>query len=51
MEPEINNLTLHPQARPSLKVETPLYMEPEEEEEFSHCSRLGKALTFKDEKR
>ena len=46
---ETNNLTLYPPARPSLEVETPLWMELEEEEGVQPLLTIGKALTFKDE--
>ena len=46
---EINNLTLYPRAWLSLEVETPLWMEPEEEEGIQPLLTIGKALTFKDE--
>ena len=46
---KINNLTLYPLARPSLEAETPLWMEPEEEEGVQPLVTIGKALTFKDE--
>ena len=46
---ETKNLTLYPPARPSLEVETPLWMELEEEEGVQPLLMIGKALTFKDE--
>ena len=44
---EIKNLTLYPPARSSLEDETPLWMEPEEEEGVQPLLMIGKALTFK----
>ena len=46
---EIKNLTLYPPSQPSLEAETPLWMEPEEEEGVQPFLTLGKALTFKGE--
>ena len=46
---KINNLTLYPPARPTLEAETPLWMEPKEEEGVQPLLTIGKALTFKDE--
>ena len=46
---ETKNLTLYPLAPPSLEVETPLWMELEEEEGVQPLLTIGKALTFKDE--
>ena len=46
---ETKKLTLYPLARPSLEVETPLWMELEEEEGIQPLLTIGKALTFKDE--
>ena len=46
---EIKNLTLYPLARPSLEAETPLWMEPKEEEGIQPLLTIGKDLTFKDE--
>ena len=46
---ETKNLTLYPPARPRLEVETPLWMDPEEEEGVQPLLTIGKALTFKDE--
>ena len=46
---EITNLTLYPPAWPSLEVESPLWMEPKEEEGVQPLLTIGKALTFKDE--
>ena len=46
---KIKNLTLYPPARLSLEVETPLWMELEEEEVIQPLLMIGKALTFKDE--
>ena len=46
---KINTLTLYPLARTSLEAETPLWMEPEEEEGIQPLLTIGKVLTFKDE--
>ena len=46
---EIKNLTFYPPAQPILEAETPLWMEPEEEEGVQPLLTIGKALTFKDE--
>ena len=46
---ETKNLTLYSPARPSLEVETPLWMEPEEEEGVQPLLTIGKDLSFKDE--
>ena len=46
---ETKILTLYPLARPSLEVETPLWMELEEEDGLQPLLTIGKALTFKDE--
>ena len=46
---EIKNLTLYPLAWKRLEAETPLWMEPEEEEGIQPLLTIGKALTFKDE--
>ena len=46
---EIKNLTLYPPARPSLEAQTPLWMDPKEEEGVQELLMIGKALTFKDE--
>ena len=46
---ELKNLTLNPLARPSLVAETPLWMEPEEEEGIQPLLTIRKALTFKNE--
>ena len=44
---EIKNLTLYPPSQPSLEAETPLWMEPEEEEGIQPLLTIRKALTFK----
>ena len=46
---KIKNLTLYPLDQLSLEAETPLWMEPEEEEGVQPLLTIGKALTFKDE--
>ena len=46
---EIKYLTLYSLARPSLEAETPLWMEPGEEEGVQPLLTIWKALTFKDE--
>ena len=46
---DINNLTLYPPTRPSLEAETPVWMEPKEEEGVQPLLTIGKALNFKDE--
>ena len=46
---EIKNLTLYPPTQPSLDAETPLWMDPREEEGVQPLLTIGKALTFKDE--
>ena len=45
---ETKSITLHPLARPILEVETPLWMELEEEDGVQPLLTIGKALTFKD---
>ena len=42
-------MTLYPPSRPILEVETPLWMDMEEEEGIQPLLMIGKALTFKDE--
>ena len=46
---ETKNLTLYPLAQPTLEVETPLWMELEEEEGVQPLLTIGKDLNFKDE--
>ena len=46
---KIKNLTLYPPTRLILEAETPLWMEPEEEEGVQPLLTIGKALAFKDE--
>ena len=46
---KIKNLAIYPLARLSLEAETPLWMEPEEEEGVQPLLTIGKALNFKDE--
>ena len=46
---ETKNIALYPPSWPSLEVETPLWMELEEEEGVQPLLTIGKALTFKDE--
>ena len=46
---ETKNLTLYPPTQPSIKAETPLWIELEEEEGVQPLLTIGKALTFKDE--
>ena len=44
-------LTLYPPSQPSLEIETPLWMELEEEEAIQSLLTIVKALTFKDERK